>query len=156
MTNQGGLVMDSEIRHLIVEIVSIVVLLLIVIPICVNASSEYREKRDFLLIGEKASVDISNMGEYKLITINSGTDKTVKMNLMMRISKFSDDYLIYLDDEVFNIRDLEYTEDEDYQYYNLGLFDVEKEKVLQFRIKVKDKSYYDETISYGFYTEGYM
>ena len=148
--------MDKEIRHLVVEILSIVVLLIIVIPICVNASSEYRSKKDSLLVGQKASVDISNMGEYKLITVNSGIDRTIKMSLMMRISKFSDDYLIYLDDQVFDLRELEFTEDESYQYYNLGLYDVEKEKVFQFRIKVKDKAYYDETISYGFYTEGFM
>ena len=148
--------MDKEIRHLIVEILSIVVLLIVVIPICVNASSEYRNMKDSLLVGQKASVDISNRGEYKLITVNSGTDRTIKMSLMMRISKFTDDYLIYLDDQVYDLRELEFTEDDNYQYYNLGLFDVEKEKVFQFRIKVKDKSYYDETISYGFFTEGFM
>ena len=86
--------MDKEIRHLIVEILSIVVLLIVVIPICVNASSEYRNMKDSLLVGQKASVDISNRGEYKLITVNSGTDRTIKMSLMMRISKFTDDYLI--------------------------------------------------------------
>lgn len=148
--------MDKEIRRLIVEILSIVVLLIIVIPICVNASSEYRSKKESLFVGRKATVDISNRGEYKLITVNSGTDKKVRLSLMMRISKFSDDYLIYLDDSVFDIKDLEYVEDEDYQYYNLGLFDIEKQKIFQFRIKGKDKSYYDETISYGFYTEGFM
>ena len=148
--------MDKELKRLVVEICSIVLLLVIVIPICVNASSDYRSKRDALLVGNKASVDISNNGEYKQIRVTSGVDDTVKMSLVMRISKFNDEYLIYLDDKEYSLSDLEYTEDENYQYYNLGNFDVEKERVFQFKIKVKDKSYYDETISYGFFTEGLM
>lgn len=148
--------MDKELKRLVVEICSIVLLLVIVIPICVNASSDYRSKRDALLVGNKASVDISNNGEYKQIRVTSGVDDIVKMSLVMRISKFNDEYLIYLDDKEYSLSDLEYTEDENYQYYNLGNFDVEKERVFQFKIKVKDKSYYDETISYGFFTEGLM
>ncbi len=148
--------MDRELKGLVVEICAIVLLLVIVIPICVSASSEYIQKKEAVLIGDKASVDISNKGEYKEIKVTSGVDKTVKMNLGMRISKFNDDYLIYLDDQIYNLRDLEFREDENYYYYNLGIYEVEKEKVFQFKIKVKDKSYYDETISYGFYTEGFM
>ena len=148
--------MDKELKRLVVEICSIVLLLVIVIPICVNASSDYRSKRDALLVGNKASVDISNNGEYKQIRVTSGVDDTVKMSLVMRISKFNDEYLIYLVDKEYSLSDFDYTEDENYQYYNLGNFDVEKERVFQFKIKVKDKSYYDETISYGFFTEGLM
>ncbi len=148
--------MDKELKGLVVEILSTILLLIIVIPICVNASSEYRSKMENISIANKASVDISNKGTYKEIRISSGTDKVVKMNLVMKISKFDDDYLVYLDDQVYELRNLEYTEDDDYQYYNLGIYEVEKEKVLQFNIKVKDKSYYNETISYGFYTEGFI
>ena len=148
--------MDKELKRLIVEIVSLVLLLIVVVPICVHASSEYRLKKSSMLVGNKAYVDISNKGEYKQIKITSGVDRDVKMNLVMRISKFNDEYIIYLDDQIYNLSDLEYTEDEDYQYYNLGIYEVRKEKIFQFKIKVKDKSYYDETISYGFFTEGYM
>ena len=148
--------MDKELKRLVIEIISIVLLLIVVIPICVNASSEYCFKRNSILIGDKSSVDISNKGEYKEIKVSSGVDRTVKMNLVMRISKFNDDYLIYLDDNVYNLRDLEFREDENYQYYNLGIYEVQKEKKFNFKIKVKDKSYYDETISYGFFTEGFM
>ena len=148
--------MDKELKGLVVEIFSIMLLLVIVIPICVNASSEYRSQKDAVLIGRKATVDISNKGEYKEIRVTSGTDRTIKVNLVMKISKFNDEYLIRLDDQEYNLRDLEYSEDENYQYYNLGIYEVNQEKVFQFKISVKDKSYYDETISYGFYTEGFM
>ena len=148
--------MDKELKGIVVEIIAIVVLLLIVIPICAHASSEYISRRDALLIGNKASVDISSNGEYKKIRVTSGVRDSVKVNLFMKISKFNDDYIIYLDDKSYDLRELECTEDENYQYYNLGTYEIEKEKLFQFKINVKDKSYYDETISYGFYTQGIM
>ena len=148
--------MDKDLRGLVLEILSIVLLLIVVVPICVNASSEYRLRKEFVSFADKASVDIRNRGEYKEIKVSSGTDKLVKMSLMMKITKFNDDYIVTLDDKAFDLAELEYTEDDNYRYYNLGSFEIEKDKVFQFKIKVKDKSYYDETISYGFYTEGFM
>ncbi len=148
--------MDRELKGLVIEILSIVLLLIIVVPICVNASSEYRFKKSAISVGNKSNVDISNKGEYKEIKVTSGVDESVKMNLIMKISKFNDDYLVYLDDNIYNLNDLECTEDENYQYYNLGVYEIEKQRTFRFKIKVKDKSYYDETISYGFYTEGFM
>lgn len=148
--------MDKELRGLVIEIFSIILLLIIVIPICVSASSQYQLRKDSITIGNKSSVDISNKGDVKEIKITSGVDRVVKMNLVMKISKFNDDYIITLDNQEYNLRDLEYTEDENYQYYNLGIYEVENERVFQFKIMVKDKSYYDETISYSFYTEGFM
>ncbi len=146
--------MDKELRGLVIEIFSIILLLIIVIPICVSASSQYQLRKDSITIGNKSSVDISNKGDVKEIKITSGVDRVVKMNLVMKISKFNDDYLIYLDDQEYDLRNLEYHEDDNYQYYQLGVYEVDNEKVIRFRIKVKDKSYYDETISYGFFTEG--
>ena len=113
-------------------------------------------KRDAILGGEHATVDISNKGEYKEIHVTSDADRVVRVNLVMKISKFNDEYLINLDDQVYNLKDLEYTEDDNYQYYNLGIYDIDKFRTFLFKINVKDKAYYDETISYGFYTEGFM
>lgn len=148
--------MDKELKRLVIEICSLVVLLIFVVPICVDASVDYHAKKNGLVIGNKAGVDIINNGEYKLVKVTSNADGAVKMNLIMRISKFNDQYVINLDDQVYNLSDLEYTEDENYQYYNLGIYEIEKERVFQFKIQVKDKSYYDESISYGFFTEGMM
>ena len=148
--------MDKELKRLVIEIITLVLLLVVVVPICANASSQYRLKKDAVVIGREASVDISNKGEYKEIKVTSGVERPIKINLVMKISKFNDDYIITLDNQEYNLRDLEYTEDENYQYYNLGIYEVENERVFQFKIMVKDKSYYDETISYSFYTEGFM
>lgn len=146
--------MDKELKGLVVEIISIVILLIIVVPICVSASSQYQEKKDAITIGNKASVDISNKGVFKEVKVFSGIERPVKVNLIMRITKFNDEYIIHLDDQVYNLNELEYYEDENYQYYNLGVFDVEKKRTFQFRISAKDRNYYNETISYGFFTEG--
>ena len=109
-----------------------------------------------MLSGNQTVVDISNQGEIKKVTVTSEYDETFSVRLMLKISKFHDEYLIYLDDQVFNIRDLEYTEDEEYQYYNLGIYEIDEKREFDFKLKVKDKSYYDETISYSFYTEGLL
>ena len=148
--------MDRELKGLVVEIIFLVLLLIVVIPICVNASSEYRSKKDAVLMGRNALVDISNKGEYKEIHVSSDADRIVRINLVMKISKFNDEYLVTFDDQVYDLKDLEYTEDDNYQYYNLGIYDVDKSRTFRFKINVKDKAYYDETITYGFYTEGFM
>ena len=73
---------------------------------------------------------------------------------MLKISKFDDEYIVYLDDQIFDLKDLEYTEDNDNYYYNLGLYSIKGKRTFNFKIAVKDKSYYNETISYSFYTKG--
>ncbi len=148
--------MDKEIKRLFIEIITLTLVLGIAVPICVNASDNYREKKEQLVLGKQARVDISNRGDIKKVTVTSDSDQTISVYLMLKISKFDDDYLIYLDDQILDIRSLEYTEDEECRYYNLGLYEVTEKRVFDFSLKVKDKSYYDETISYSFYTEGLL
>lgn len=148
--------MDKELKGLVVEIIMITLLLFLVVPICVDASNSYKEKKDVLLNGTNTSVDISNQGKIKKITIYSNHDEVMRVNLIMKITKFADDYLVYLDDQVYNIRDFEYTEDEEYYYCNLGIYEVDGSREFDFRLQVKDKSYYNETLTYSFVTEGLM
>lgn len=148
--------MDKEMKRLVVEILSLTLLLIIVIPICVNASSNYRERKEQMFSGNQTAVDISNLGDVKKVTVTSDYEGEISVRLMLKISKFHDEYLVCLDDQVFNIKDLEYTEDEDYQYYNLGIYEIDEKREFDFQLKVKDKSYYDETVSYSFYTEGLL
>ena len=148
--------MDKEIKRLVGEIISLMLLLIIVVPICVNASSRYREQKEVLLSGVGTAVDIAHNGDTKKITIYSNYDKVMKVNLIMKISKFSNDYEVYLEDQVYNIDDLEYTEDENYQYYKLGIYEVDKSREFDFKLKTKGSLYYDETITYSFMTEGLL
>lgn len=146
--------MDKELKRLVVEIITLILFLIIVVPVCVQASNSYQEKKEVLLKGTNTSVDISNTGKIKKVTIYSNYDEVMKVNLVMKISKFSNDYLIILDDETYSLRDLEYIEDDEYQYYNLGIYEVNQSREFDFQLQIKDKSYYDETITYSFLTEG--
>lgn len=146
--------MDKELKGIVGEIIILITLMIIAIPICVKASSDYQAKKDKMIIGNHASVDISNRGEIKKVTVNSDNNKDISVYLMLKISKFDDEYIVYLDDQIFDLKDLEYTEDNDNYYYNLGLYPIKRKRTFDFRITVKDKSYYKETISYSFYTKG--
>lgn len=146
--------MDKELKGIVGEIIILITLMIIAIPICVKASSDYQAKKDKMIIGNHASVDISNRGEIKKVTVNSDNNKDISVYLILKISKFDDEYIVYLDDQIFDLKDLEYTEDNDNYYYNLGLYPIKRKRTFDFRITVKDKSYYKETISYSFYTKG--
>lgn len=146
--------MDKELKGIVGEIIVLITLMIIAIPICVKASSDYQAKKDKMIIGNHASVDISNRGEIKKVTVNSENNKDISVYLILKISKFDDEYIVYLDDQIFDLKNLEYTEDNDNRYYNLGLYSIKGKRIFDFRITVKDKSYYNETITYSFYTKG--
>ena len=134
--------MDKELKGIVGEIIAVIILMVIAIPICVKASSDYQTKKDKIIIGNHASVDISNRGEIKKVTVNSENNKDISVYLILKISKFDDEYIVYLDDQIFDLKDLEYTEDNDNYYYNLGLYSIKEKRTFDFRITVKDKSYY--------------
>ena len=146
--------MVKELKSLIVEIITLTLLLIIIVPICAQASADYQEKKDVLLRGTDTSVDISHNGETKKLTIYSNHDGVMRVNLIMKINKFGNDYIICLDDQEYEIRQLDYTEDEEYMYYNLGIYEVDQKREFDFQLKTKDKTYYEETITYSFLTEG--
>ena len=148
--------MDKELRKLVIEIISLTLLLVIVIPICVSASDKYNEQKEAFFTKTGISIDISNNGDRKTVTVYSGYDKNIKISLIMKINKFSNDYEVYLDNEVYNINDLEYTEDEEHRYYKLGIYDINQYRNFDFKLKPKGSIYYDETIIYSFMTEGLL
>lgn len=148
--------MDKELRKLLFEIISLTLLLVIVIPICVNASDKYNEQKEAFFTNVGVSIDISNNGDKKKVTVYSNYDKSIKLSLVMKITKFSNDYDVILDNEVYNINDLEYTEDEENRYYRLGIYDVKQYREFDFKLRPKGSIYYDETIIYSFMTEGLL
>ncbi|MCI6266547.1 MAG: hypothetical protein MR598_06875 [Erysipelotrichaceae bacterium] len=146
--------MEQSLKNLVVEIIILTLLLVVVVPICVHASNQYQEERNVLLTGKGTSVDISNNGSMKKITIYSNYDREMRVHLILKITKFSGDYFIYLSDQVYDIKNLEYREDEEYRYYNLGIYEVYGMREFDFQLKVKEQSYYDPNICYSFITEG--
>ena len=146
--------MDQELKKLVVEIVTLTLLLIIIVPICVHASNQYQEEKDVLFTGKDTSVDISNDGSMKKVTIYSNYDRVMRVHLILKITKFSGDYFVYLNEQIYDIKDLDYEEDEEYRYYNLGIYEVDQVKEFSFQFKAKNQKYYDEMICYGFVTEG--
>ena len=146
--------MEKSLRGLIIEIVVLCLFMAVIIPICVSASSEYNKKKNELRVGNDAYVTIKNLGEYKKISINTDKKTNTKVNLYMKINKFDNEYVIRLGEDEYELANLEYTEDEENRYYNLGIYDVKETRDIDFKISVKDKVYYTEAITYSFYTEG--
>lgn len=148
--------MDKDLRGLVAEIILLAVMLVIIVPVCANASSRYREQRDALLSGAGTSVDISHNGDMKKVTVYSEHDDIVRVNLFFKINKVMNDYNIYFDGEVYNLRDLEYTEDSDNRYYRLGIYEIDDYREFDFKISANGSKYYNETIIYSFVTEGLL
>lgn len=146
--------MDKESKSLVVEIISLIILLIFVVPVCVQASNKYQEKKEVLLNGVDTSVDISHNGDMKKLTIYSNHDDIMRVNLIMKISKFANDYEIYLDEQIYDIDEFHFVEDSEYQYYNLGIYEVDQVREFDFKLQAKGNLYYDETITYSFMTEG--
>lgn len=148
--------MDKELKGLIIEIVTIVIMMIIAIPVCVNASYNYQSKKGDMLEGRHVSINIGNTGKIKDVIVYSNSDKIVKINLYLKINKFDDDYVISLDGKTYNIGDFDMREDENNRYYNLGMYEIDNSRTFKFGISARDKTYYDETITYSFVTERYI
>ena len=102
---KGEMVMDRELKGIVVEIFSLVILLIIAVPLCVRASSNYQEKKDKMYVGNHANVDINNLGSVKKVIVSSEDRQDISIYLMLKISKFDDEYVIYLDDKIFRLSD---------------------------------------------------
>lgn len=148
--------MDKDLKGLVVEVILIVVMLVLVVPICVEASGRYKEQKEALMNGEGISIDIAHAGDVKKIFVYSKYENPVRVNLILKINKIANDYNIYFDNNVYNINELDYTEDNNYRYYRLGIYEIEKSRVFDFKIKANGSLYYDETITYSFLTEGLL
>ena len=99
--------MDKELKSIVIEIVAIVILMVIAIPICVNASRDYQAKKGDILESRRATINIGNTGKIKDVTVYSNAKKPIKINLYLKINKFDDDYVIGLDGKDYNIRDFD-------------------------------------------------
>ena len=116
----------------------IVLLLVICIPIFVNASSNYNNSlkrivNDDIVITNMvhnsfglsalSDEDVLNMSNDNLFSIVNKKDKEYKYSLYLRVNKDStidvDKVKIKLDNEIFNLKDIYDSEDDKYYYYLL-------------------------------------
>lgn len=145
--------MDKESKRLISEIIFMVIFLLVVIPICVSASTSYNDSKSKLQCISNISIDIANGNDNKIIRLSNLDDRKTNVNLILKISKFSSKYIVELDDNIYNLNDMFYTEDEDFYYYNLGVYEINQYREFKFRLILVESDIYDDDIIYSFMTE---
>ena len=144
---------DDEIKRLIVEIIAVIILFIIAVPICVNASNNYNEKKNNMQKYNNIVVDISDINSSKIVTINNYNNKKKTVNLILKTSKFYDEYMVKIDDEEYLLRDIVYSEDDNYYYFNLGSYEVKDKKEIDFNLELIGNEIYDDCISYSFLAE---
>lgn len=144
---------DDEIKRLIVEIITFIILFIIAVPICVNASNNYNEKKNNMQKYNNIVVDISDINSSKIVTINNYNNKKKTVNLILKTSKFYDEYMVKIDDEEYLLRDIVYSEDDNYYYFNLGSYEVKDKKEIDFKLELIGNEIYDDCISYSFLAE---
>ena len=96
--------MDKELKGYIIEIVALILLLIIVVPICVNASNKYSTKQETILNGFNTTIDITKKeGNIKELNIYSNTNKPIKVKLGLMITKFYNEYTVTIDNQIYNL-----------------------------------------------------
>lgn len=151
-----------EEKRLIREIISLILFLVIIVPICVNASNDYNNRVKSLENDDKVLVDISTNNDKssdeiisnKVVTLSNANGGSIRVNLIFKIVKFTNSYTLFLGDNSYNLDELEYSEDQKYLYYNLGEFVVDGECRLNFKLVLNNDISYDSSVSYSFIVEG--
>ena len=61
--------------------------------------------------------------------------------------------MVKIDDEEYLLRDIVYSEDDNYYYFNLGSYEVKDKKEIDFNLELIGNEIYDDCISYSFLAE---
>lgn len=145
--------MDKDVKTLICEIILMIIMLMIIIPICVNASNSYSNKKENMQKYNNIAVNISNNKSNMIVTINNYNKKKMVVNLILKTSKFSNNYMVQLDDKKYDLSDVVYTEDDNNYYFNLGSYEVDNSVDVEFQLNLVGNEIYDDSITYSFLTE---
>ncbi len=154
---------NKDERDLIGEIIIIILFLVIIIPVCVSASNNYNNRESYLnnvhdvyaSLSENPNRDYDNkIVSDKIVTIGNENDSKMKISLVFKIYKYSNSYTLKLDDKTYDLDKIEYIQDGDYLYYNLGLFEIDNETNMSFKLIMNNDISYDDSVSYSFLIEG--
>lgn len=145
--------MEKELKGRIIEVIFLTIFLIIAVPICVDASNNYNQDKSAHLDAFNATIDVNNKDDYKEITIYSNTEEEIEIKLGLMISKFYDEYYIKLDNNIYKLNSLEYTEDENNRYYIIGTYNVDQEKTINFDLNPVNQEYFKEHLIYSFYAK---
>lgn len=144
---------DVEFKRIIFEIVLVIVLFFISIPICVKAADNYNAKKEAVLDNCNVSVDINNVNYRKYVTIENFGKEEAMINLVLRISKFSNEYMLELGEEKYYLNKLDFEEDEEYYYYNIKDYKIDDKMDVDFKLVLTLDNGYDDNIRYSFLAE---
>lgn len=146
--------MEKELKGLVIEVIVLTIFLIITVPICVQASSNYNEQKETMLNAINTTIDVNNKGDNKEISLYSNSNKTVEVKLGLTISQFYDEYYVTIDNKTYNLNELDYKEDEENKYFILGTYKIDEVKTISFKLTPKNQDYFKEHLIYSFYTEG--
>lgn len=145
--------MEKDKKTLICEIILMFIIIIITIPICVNASNSYINKKKNIQKYNNISVNIEYKNKNMLVNINNYNKSKKVVNLILKTSKFSNEYIVILDGIEYNLKDVVYSEDDENYYFNLGSYEILKQKNIEFSMKLASDNIYDDSITYSFITE---
>lgn len=144
---------DKKVKSAIAELILMVIIILIIVPICVNASHNYNSKKTSIQQYSNISIDIKRIDSDMYININNYNKDKKVINLIMKTTKFSNEYLVKLDDKEYHLKDIPYIEDKNNYYFNLGSYEVKKNIDVKFSLKLIGDEIYDDSITYSFVAE---
>ena len=148
--------MAKELKGLVIEIIVLTVFLLIAVPICVQASSNYNNQKETLLGAFNTTIDVNNKDDMKELSIYSNANKPVTVKLGLAITQYYDDYYIIVDDNTYNLDELDYKEGEENKYFIIGTYEVDELKKVNFKLCPKNQEYFKEHLIYSFYAEAFI
>ncbi len=144
---------EKNYKYFIAELILMFIIMFIIIPICVNASHNYNEKKSNIQQYNNISIDINRINSNMFVNINNYNKDKKVINLIMKTTKFSNDYLVVIDDKEYNLKDIPHTEDKDNYYFNLGSYEIKKVANVKFSLKLIGDEIYDDSITYSFVAE---
>lgn len=145
---------NKDLRRLICEIILLICIVIIIIPICVNASNDYKYKvLDIKKSNSNVLIDISSNKSGKIITLVNDNDDKIVVNLVMKISKYSNNYLMVVNGHEYKLSEMSYSEDDDNYYYSLGNYVVKDKVKVTFDLKILGDAIYDDSVTYSFLAE---
>ena len=145
--------MENEIKALIAHVVIMIVILIVISCICITANKDYNMKKNSIQQYNNVVVDIKNNDSKMYVNVNNYNKDKKIINLILKTSKFSNEYKIGLDDSEYNLNMVPRTEDGEHYYFNLGSYEVIKTKSIKFSMDLVGDNVYDDSITYSFVAE---
>ncbi len=145
--------MERTNKEIIIELCLVTLFLLIIIPVCVNASAKFRLAKEKASCNNNISINIATKDSNKIIEMYNLSKEKTNVRLILKISKYVNEYAVNVNDEIKNLKDLTRTEDDNNYYFNLGTYDVEKYNEVKFKLMLINNVVETENITYSFMTE---